>query len=138
MKKIRTALLLTGAGLAARAVRARTSPRRPVERRWLTVTVHVGPEEVGAPEPLARLGDAVELVVRPAPGDKGTELLARPRATEPTAEQVGAVRAALRDAKSVLETGEVLLPDAHPSTHPGPAGKLLAKANAHAKEVGRL
>jgi hypothetical protein len=51
--------------------------------RWHTVTVNHPPEVVAPdgqlPEPLAGLGDAVEVQVRPAPGGRGTELAARPR-----------------------------------------------------------
>ena len=51
------------------------------EDRWLLVTVNRPPDEVVSdgrlPDPLARLGDVVEVQVRPAPGGRGTELAAR-------------------------------------------------------------
>ena len=46
--------------------------------RWRAVTINRGPEDVmpdgRGPGPLAELGDLVEVEVRPAPGDKGSEL----------------------------------------------------------------
>ena len=91
--------------------------------RQLVVTVNRPPEEVAPegqfPDQLTALGDQVELQVRPAPGGKGTELAARVLAPQPggfrgAARRVAGkdprqeVRRALREAKSVLETGEVL------------------------------
>jgi hypothetical protein len=81
------------------------------------------------------LSSDIEVRIRPAAGDKGTELLARP-----TNERVSAgdVRSALRQAKSLLETGMVLSADAPPSTHPGPAGRLLRTLVRRANKEGRL
>lgn len=51
------------------------------EDRWHVVTVNRPPEEVSSegrlPDPLAELGDKIEVQTRPAPGDRGTELAAR-------------------------------------------------------------
>ncbi|OLR93489.1 hypothetical protein [Actinokineospora bangkokensis] len=141
MRAIGAAVMAAGAAAVAGAVRkSRTGPAHDDDQpRWLGVTVYAAPADVptGAslPEPLARFGDGVEVVVRPAPGDKGTELMAKAIGR---GVRTGELRAALRDAKSLIETGEVVQPDAHPSTHPGPAGRLLSAVNAHAKEVGRL
>ncbi|MGC5290684.1 hypothetical protein [Micromonospora sp. DT231] len=100
--------------------------RAPVTApRWEVVTVDRPPEQVvpaGAwPEPLRRLDGAVEVRVRPAPGDRGTELSARPvaGATPPVglaAHLVGddpglLVRRALRQIKQRVEAGEVLRAD---------------------------
>ncbi|MEU5964351.1 hypothetical protein ABZ777_24365 [Micromonospora parva] len=93
--------------------------------RWEVVTVDRPPEQVLPdgrwPEPLRRLDGAVEVRVRPAPGDRGTELAARPLAggTPPTglaAHLVGddpalLVRRTLRQVKQRVETGEVLRAD---------------------------
>ncbi|MET8142335.1 hypothetical protein ABZU32_18650 [Sphaerisporangium sp. NPDC005288] len=150
------AVSLGGIGLgvmrwrSSRRSRART---RREAARWLMVTINRRPEEVLAegrlPEPLARLGDTVEVRVREAPGGRGTELGARPLAGVPTgATQVlarlggedprQAVRRALRESKCLMETGEVLLPDAPPSTRPTPAGKILDLAVQRAGGEGRL
>jgi hypothetical protein len=99
--------------------------------RWLVVTINATQEEVAPggrlPGPIAELGDTVQTDIRPAPGDKGTELAARPRTPPPAgAAQVAArvtgndprqpVRLALRQAKSIIETGEVLEPDRQTTT----------------------
>jgi hypothetical protein len=139
------------AGLAARRARPRQDDTDP--RRWFVVTVYRSPEDVmpdgKLPEPLARLGDAIEVRIRPAPGDKGTELAARlthPPASGPAAAKARLhgedprqkVRTALREAKSILEVGEVLLPDAPGTAHPGLGGRLVAVADRVAQGEGRL
>jgi hypothetical protein len=48
------------------------------------------------------------------------------------------VRRALRESKCLMETGEVLLPDAPPATRPTPAGKILDLALQRAGGEGRL
>src|SRR4051812_15868917 len=71
-----------GVGVAtARRVRsslASGGPRSPGGDRHFAVTVLRPPDEVApdgrAPERLAELGDLVDVDVRPAPGDRGTEL----------------------------------------------------------------
>ncbi|MFC8582994.1 hypothetical protein ACFUGD_00155 [Streptomyces sp. NPDC057217] len=136
-------MLLLGASLGAVAV-ARARRHRPDGNdgdRWLVVTVNRAPADVyesgPPPRPLDRFGDDLEVRVRPAPGDRGTELSARlrrplpPGATSFPARLAGRdprqeVRTALREAKALLEAGEVMLPD-HPPTATGgtPAGKLV-------------
>ncbi|MFD6565241.1 hypothetical protein [Micromonospora profundi] len=130
----RTGSALTRAALA----RARRLVRVPLWRgrrgaggdptaaaRWEVVTVDRPPEQVLPdgrwPEPLRRLDGAVEVRMRPAPGDRGTELAARPLAgAAPTvglaAHLVGddprlLVRRTLRQVKQRVEAGEVLRPD---------------------------
>jgi hypothetical protein len=119
---------------------------------WHTVTVNRQPEEIPEdrlPEPLAGLGDRVEVRTRPAPKDFGTELSARWRRPVPTGLR-GAwarvsgedpreeVRYALRAAKSILEAGEVLRPDEPSTTKPTPAGKLLGAVTSRARGEGLL
>jgi hypothetical protein len=147
---------VAGAGVVGiRAVRrAMSGPSRDddeaARNRWLAVTVLRSPEEVVAdgklPAPLAELGDLVEVQVRPAPGDKGTELaarLTRPGPTSVSARVQGKdprqkVRTALREAKSILEVGEIVRADSPPTTHPGPGGRLVQKATDIAQGEGRL
>src|SRR5207248_9622845 len=94
---------------------------------WHVVTVNRSPDDVlpdgRRPEPLAELGDAVDVRALPAPGDRGTELGARLRegATLPSPSPASAssdghapvqrLRTALRNSKQLLETGEILRPD---------------------------
>jgi uncharacterized membrane protein len=120
--------------------------------RWLAVTINRSPDEVAPdgrlPEPLARLD--VEVRMNRAPGDRGTEVYARPREHVPTgAAAVLArlrgedprqdVREALREAKSIIETGEVLLSDAPiGTTRPTVPGKVLDAVLGRAPGEGRL
>ena len=94
-------------------------------------------ESAGA---FAELGDAIEVQVRPAPGDKGAELAARLRDPSrvgergPTAKLQGdeplqKLRTALRQTKAILEVGEVPQTDAPGTTHPGPGGRLVTAAD---------
>ncbi|CAM3783387.1 hypothetical protein [Nocardioides zeicaulis] len=99
---------------------------------WLAVTVLCQPDELdpaSLPAPLAELGDRIEVDVRPAPADKGTELYARlidrsgrsgaaSRLSGSDAE--AELRSALRRAKQLIEVGEVLAVD------PAPHGKRTA------------
>lgn len=112
-------------------------------RRWLVVTVYRTPQDVQSQVdgsgPLSRMRGEIEVAVRPAPGDKGAELAARPTAPEGgSVEQRRRLRAALRETKSVLECGEVVEPSRPGSSHPGPAGQLLRAVTARAWGEGRL
>ncbi|QTE01560.1 hypothetical protein [Streptomyces cyanogenus] len=141
-------LTVAAAGLAAGAfVVMRRAKARPsgtaAGDRWLTVTVNCPPHDVQAdklPSPLQEYGGRIETRIRPAPGDRGTELAVRLRETEPDAAYsvparlAGAdprqdLRRALREAKALLEAGEVLQPDAPPTTHdtPGNLVRLLSR-----------
>lgn len=119
------------ARLAAARRRARPVDPRPDTRPtggWEVVTVDRPANEVlpGGrwPEPLRRLGRAIQVDSRPAPAGRGTELAARirPGATLPglAAHVAGdhpnrVVRAALRQTKQLTETGEVLRADRSPT-----------------------
>src|SRR5256885_16117115 len=141
LRGIRSAAVLpaaTAGGIAARrmlATRGPAIPMMPGRRRdpgWLVATVYRSPTDIAPegrlPEPLERLGDAVEVRIRPAPGDRGTELSVRPRPDGARAASRDAwrtARLALREAKQLCETGEILQPDAPPTTrrtppHPPP------------------
>ena len=102
--------LLAGARAGGRRLRARAE-RRGSTDRWLVVTVLRPPAEVSqaaAQTALEALGDAVETSVRVAPGDRGTELAARWRPGQQAGRSLDELRSALREAKQVLEVGEVL------------------------------
>jgi hypothetical protein len=126
---------------------------RDSQDRWHTVTVNRPPDQVAPdgrlPDPLAELGDAVEVQIRPAPGGRGTELAARLRGAVPSG--LGGVaaraagndprqnlRAALRQSKQLLETGEVLRPDEPPTTRRTLWNLPLELATRHAGGEGRL
>ncbi|MDN3250424.1 hypothetical protein ACFW4O_35460 [Streptomyces mutabilis] len=141
MKKLWWAVPVAAVGAAA--VRRSRPAHRTDERagdRWLTVTINRPPMDVGSegklPPPLDDLAGRIDVRIRPAPGDRGTELAARFK--EPVSTASASVparlagqdprqelRCALRDAKALLEAGEVLRPDAPPTTRPTPGGKLV-------------
>ncbi|CAM5693772.1 hypothetical protein [Streptomyces fumanus] len=153
MKKVWWTIPVAAASVAA--VRKARSGRTADDRagdRWLTVTVNrplaeVSPDDL--PEPLAAFPGKIEVRVRPAPGDRGTELAVRP-VQVPTAGQTSLparlagedprqeLRLALRRAKALLEAGEVLLPDAPPTTRPTPGGKLVEMVTRRAGGEGVL
>jgi hypothetical protein len=128
-----------------------TEPRS----RWRSVTINRSAEEVmpagRVPEPLAALGDRIEVRVRTAPGGKGTELAARLRQSEPAglgsvSSRVSGddprqkVRSALREAKQLIEVGEVLRVDPvpHGTRTATPTGKLVEVATRRAGGEGLL
>ena len=110
-------------------------------RRWRAVTVLTDPERLrtATPAPLAALGERVELRVTPAPGDRGAELAARFRGPV-TEEEIGELRAALREAKQLTEVGEVLRVDPAPHGHRSatPQGAALVGMSARAPREGVL
>ncbi|MBF4575491.1 hypothetical protein [Frondihabitans sp. VKM Ac-2883] len=157
---------LTGAGAAGVAAVATAAAavvvgqrhrRRPDEgagsprearTRWQAVTVLADPNDVysGGHKPpfLADLGEDVEVEVRAAAGDKGTELRARlrqPASSKKSADEAAkTIRMALRRAKQVIEAGEVLRvdPTPHGERKATPTGALVDRATAHADEEGLL
>ncbi|MCW2948251.1 MAG: putative integral rane protein [Actinoallomurus sp.] len=154
MKRIVGGLGLLAAGMGVvRWLSSRPSEitrDRTPRNRWIMVTINCAPQRLASradlPEPITRLGDAVDIKICPAPGDRGTELGARLRDFPRTRisgittrnmddDPRRMVEEALRHAKSLIETGEVLRPDWPPSTHPTPAGKLLELAG---RRGGRL
>jgi hypothetical protein len=153
MRWMRSAAIVavaTAGGVAARRVLTRRMPTMPGRKRepgWLVATVNRSPTDIAPdgrlPEPLERLGDAVEVQIRPAPGDRGTELSARPRLAADgtrtaTRDAWRTVRLALREAKQLCETGEVIQPDSPPTTRRTLFNRPLEYAVSHAREEGRL
>ncbi|MGJ6968346.1 hypothetical protein ACSDR0_41210 [Streptosporangium sp. G11] len=160
MKRVVTGAVITSIGLGiARWLKSRRTPGMihhdpKAPYRWQWVTINRPPEEVAPdgrlPEPLARLGDAIEIQKRKAPGDKGTELGARLRQRTSTAGAGGMVRRisgddpsqevrrALREAKSLIEIGEVVrVEDSMTMREPTPIGKLPDMATQRAGGEGR-
>ncbi|GAA3452305.1 hypothetical protein [Dactylosporangium matsuzakiense] len=132
------ALAAVGAGAIAGSAAVARRRRTTGPDRWHSVTINCSPEQLDPlPPPLGELGFPVEVRVRPAPGDRGTELAARVAAAADP-ERVRRLRAALREAKSVVEVGEVLKPDAPATTKPTLRSAPLAYATKHGREEGRL
>ncbi|MDQ1085278.1 MULTISPECIES: hypothetical protein [Microbacterium] len=112
---------------------------------WKAVTILGDAAEFsrgGYPEPLQRLAGGLEIRVEPAPGDKGFEVHARVRegAQLEGDDPARALREALRDAKQVFETGEILraTPRPHGERPPTLLGGAVDKAEDEAKGEGVL
>jgi hypothetical protein len=147
--------LAAGSGGAAALLRKVAGDGHHVDRtdRWLVVTVNASSEEVAPggrlPDPLAEMAARIETRLTPAPGGRGTELAARPLAEVPSG-AAGAVarvtgedprqdvRRALREAKSLIETGEVLQPDRQTTTRRTLMNLPLELATRRAKGEGVL
>jgi hypothetical protein len=139
-----------GTRLAARPLTSfrDDSPRN----RWLMVTINCPPDRVPPdelPAPVARLRDKAEVTIRPAPGDRGTELGLRLHEPPPSGlaglavrlsgdDPRQDVRAALRDAKSLIETGEVIKPTEPPTSRQTLLGKPIELAIRRSGGEGRL
>ncbi|WP_138734965.1 hypothetical protein [Modestobacter excelsi] len=110
-------------------------------RRWRAVTVLTDPEQLrtAIPAPLAAFGDRLDVRVAPAPGDRGAELAARFRGPV-TKDELGDLRAALRESKALVEVGEVLRVDPQPHGHrkPTPQGAAVEGMAAKAPKEGVL
>ena len=119
---------------------------------WLVVSIYREPSDIDVtslPAPLADYGDRIEARVRPAPGDKGTELAARlvqrSRHASGPARLTGSdpqadLRSALRKAKQLIEVGEVLVvdPTPHGKRNATPVGAALEAATKRAPAGGVL
>ena len=136
-----TRLIALGATAAAAVLAWRRRSARDTDgaggERWLVVTVQRPPEEVAVDLPAALRGSSVEVEVRPAPGDRGSELAVRARGRKPPRDEL---RSALREAKQVLEVGEVLRvdPQAAGRRSRTPASKVLAAVAGRAGKKGVL
>jgi hypothetical protein len=142
-----------GAGVVLGRTALRRTPaavRDDGRDRWHSVTINCSPEQLGPkPPPLDELGFPVEVRIRPAPRDRGTELAVRMAEPPPSGpvkvldklrddDPVRAIRRALRQARSLAEVGEVLLPDVPATTHRTATGAPLAYATRHGRQEGRL
>jgi hypothetical protein len=133
-------LTVTGAaaaGVTVRAVRARNRPDAPAgpgKAHVLTVNRPLDEVSGNLPEPLAAVDGAVEIRLRAAPGDRGTEIAVRPVDRTVSA---GDIRRILRESRSLLEVGEVLRPGG-PTTEPTLKNRVLRTATRHGREGGLL
>lgn len=140
---------MLGAVVAVARVVARRNKRQDGPTRWLAVTVHVEPDSAAADprlgEAFAGFGDDVETRIATAPGGRGTEVAARLRQAPAgvTARVTGNdprqdLRRALRELKSLLETGDVVRPDPPTTGRATPGGALVRLATRRAGGEGRL
>ncbi|WP_144872467.1 hypothetical protein [Microbacterium sp. 1.5R] len=153
---VKTAVSVAAAGVAAGLV-ARKLVRERKEsdgdgrhpEGWKAVTVMGDADALRRgdyPEPLRRIAHVLDVRVDPAPADKGVELHARVRPDLQTADVFGdespdqALRAALRDAKQLIETGEILRATPRPHGHRSVSlfGAAVDRAEADAKGRGVL
>jgi len=149
---VKTAAAVGAVGVAVGLV-ARTLVRERKEsvgdgrhpEGWKAVTILGDAGEFAAdgyPAPLERLRDALEVRIDPAPGDKGFEVHARVREGAEVGDDdpVQALRTALRDAKQLFETGEVLRAKPRPHGHRSVSllGAVVDKAEDDAKGEGVL
>lgn len=121
-------LALIAAGAVAIGYRAKTYDRLRAKREdhWHVITVNQPLSTIAPngelPEPLNSMLEEIEVVMQPAPGDKGTEIAARLIAPVPTGVMSAATRLSgkdprqqlrqvLRETKSRLEAGEVVEAD---------------------------
>lgn len=109
---------------------------------WKSITVLADAESIRPggrfPESLAALEPRLEIAVRPASRDRGTELHARFRPGEHADPE--ALRAALRDTKSLVETGIVQQADPvpHGTRKPTPFGLAQDAIESRSKGMGLL
>ncbi|GIE97528.1 hypothetical protein Ari01nite_49930 [Paractinoplanes rishiriensis] len=126
------------AGTAVTVVRRRRA-RTAAVRRTHVITVFRPPAELQAeqlPGSLKEIADDVEIRLRAAPGDRGTEIVVHIPEGSPVTE--GEVRRALRETRSLLEAGDVLLPSGPPTTTPTLLNRPLQAATRHGREGGLL
>ncbi len=134
--------LAAGVFTVSRLLKRRAARSHAGGHTWV-VTVALPADQVlpggRPPAPLARFGDAVTVTTRP-PADpgKGTELVVT--VNRPGKASAGDVRSALRQAKQLLETGEILRNDPvpHGRRRPTPSGLLLEAATRRAPKEGVL
>jgi hypothetical protein len=140
------------AGLVARSVVRKKQDTDGDGRHpdgWKAVTILGDPaafSQNGYPEPLQRIAEALEIRLDPAPGDKGFEVHARVRDDVDAKTVMGdedpdqALRTALRDAKQLFETGEILQATPRPHGHRPTTllGAAVDKAEDEAKGEGVL
>jgi hypothetical protein len=139
------------------AARGMPSPQPEDPSRWLVVTVN-RPEDdaqfAELPAPLRAWGDAIEVRTATAPGGRGTELAVRLR--DPHADRLPGglgddlaheldgetpaqkLRSALRRAKQLVETGEVLRADEPGTAEATALNAPLRAATSDSGAEGRL
>ncbi|MEU4693868.1 hypothetical protein [Actinoplanes sp. NPDC023714] len=125
------------AGAVAVAATRRGSRGNASRRHVVTVYRQLSElESEQLPGSLREIAGDVEISLRAAPGDRGTEIAVRiPEGSKTTA---GDVRRALRETRSLLEAGDVLLPSGPPTTVRTLTNRPLQTATRHGREGGLL
>jgi len=153
---VKTAVAVGAVGVAAGLVaRSLVRERRDSDgdgrhpEGWKAVTIlgdAAAFTQGGYPEPLQRIAEVLEIRLDPAPADRGFEVHARLRDGVDVQAVLGeddpdqAVRVALRDAKQLFETGEILRATPRPHGHRPTTllGAAVDKAEDEAKGEGVL
>jgi hypothetical protein len=130
-----TAATVVLGGTTYRIVAKRRSAASTAGRRHV-ITVYRPLDEVAdvLPEPLTAYHGAVDVQLRAAPADRGTEISVR--ALNDTVSD-GDIRRLLRESRSLLEVGDVLQPGG-PTTTPTALNRPLRAATRHGREGGLL
>ncbi len=134
-----TWLILGAAGIAgtvaARAAAGRGIPAAASPYHSLTVFRPIEHVRANMPLPLARLAPAADVQLRPAPGDRGTEIHVRQVDDGVSADEI---RRVLRTGKSQLEAGDVLEPGVATTTPTLLNKSLRAVTGRGGREKGLL
>ncbi|MCU1617934.1 MAG: hypothetical protein JWO98_5474 [Frankiales bacterium] len=153
MPKLTTSALTIVGGVAAaltvdHLLQKRSVQNKTSRERWRAVTVLASPDAISRdeeyPAPLQAVIEFLDVRTSPAPDGVSTELRARLKQTKSAEAGIrkltglapeSAIRASLRDAKQIVETGEVLRvlprPEGHRPATPG--GVLVDLAEQRAK-----
>jgi hypothetical protein len=128
--------IAAGAAVAARRRRGSGAGER---RRRHVVTVFRPLAEVESTQlhgSLSEIAGQVKIALSAAPGGRGTEIAVNiPEGSKVTS---GDVRRALRETRSLLEVGDVLLPYGPPTTKATLLNRPLRTATRHGREGGLL
>ncbi|MEU8240844.1 hypothetical protein AB0C07_21585 [Actinoplanes missouriensis] len=127
------------AAATAATVAAKRRAKQPDHQRRHVITIYRPLSELESeqlPGSLREITGDAEITLRPAPGDRGTEIAVR--IPEGSTITEGQVRAALRETRSLLETGDVLLPSGPPTTVTTLTNRPLQTATRHGREGGLL
>ncbi|MEU4244083.1 hypothetical protein [Actinoplanes sp. NPDC026619] len=131
-----TAVTAALGGTTYRVVARRRSASAPSSGRRHVITVQRPFDEIAEvlPEPLSAYHGALDVQLRAAPADRGTEISAR--ALNDTVSD-GDIRRLLRESRSLLEVGDVLQPGG-PTSTPTALNAPLRAATRHGREGGLL
>jgi hypothetical protein len=123
-------------GATYRIISKRRGGDKAAAGRSHVITVHRPLTEIAEvlPEPLNAYHGAIEVQLRAAPADRGTEISVR--ALNDTVSD-GDIRRLLRESRSLLEVGDVLQPGG-PTTEPTALNRPLRAATRHGREGGLL
>jgi len=123
-------------GATYRVVAKRRSGRAAGSGRRHVITVYRPLDDVAEviAEPLAVYDGAIDVQLRAAPADRGTEISVG--ALNDTVSD-GDIRRLLRESRSLLEVGDVLQPGG-PTTTPTALNRPLRAATQHGREGGLL